>query len=255
MSYLQLQRNRGRGSRQCTYVHLAHTVWLPDKQRPVQKRLYLGRLEQSGTEGIISKGFPARYGTRIALDELRMRVNRGEDLEVWLRVPAPGTPGAWGDDDPPAQVKVVGDAHVLLALAKDIGLQDALIAAFGSEDGLTLLSLALYQSGGARALYLAEAWLEERELPAAMKLKAVGTDQVYALMVRVGANQDGRERFSRAWLQRHASARAVIGDTTSLSTYAADLQLAELGYNRDQEKLAPINLCLVADRATGLPLW
>jgi hypothetical protein len=86
MSYLQLQRNRGRGSRQLTYVHLAHTVWLPDKQRPVQKRLYLGRLDQSGTEVIISKGFPARYGTRIALDELRMQVNRGEDLEVWLRV-------------------------------------------------------------------------------------------------------------------------------------------------------------------------
>jgi hypothetical protein len=81
------------------------------------------------------------------------------------------------------------------------------------------------------------------------------THRVYALMVRVGANRDGRERFFRTWLQRHASARAVIGDTTSLSTYAADLQLAELGYNRDQEKLAPINPCLVADRATGLPLW
>jgi lipid-A-disaccharide synthase len=76
----------------------------------------------------------------------------GRSRDVWLRVPAPGTPGAWGDDDPPTQVKVVGDAHVLLALAKDLGLQDALIEAFGSEDALTLLSLALYQSGGGRAL-------------------------------------------------------------------------------------------------------
>jgi hypothetical protein len=107
----------------------------------------------------------------IALDELRRRVNRGEDLEAWLRMPAPGAPGALGDDDPPAQVKVVGDAHVLLALAKDIALQEALIEAFGAEDALTLLSLAVYQSGEARALYLAEAWLEERELPAAMKLE------------------------------------------------------------------------------------
>lgn len=74
-------------------------------------------------------------------------------------------------------------------------------------------------------------------------------------MGRVGANQDGRERFCRAWLQRHASARAVICDTTSISTYAADLELAEFGYNRDKENLPQINLCLVADRTTGLPLW
>lgn len=255
MSYLQVQRNQDRGSRQLAYVHLAHTVWLPEKKRPAQRRLYLGRLDQSGTEVIISKGFPGRCGTRIALDELRQRVNRGEDLEAWLRMPAPATPSAWGDADLPAQVKVVGDAHVLLALAKGIGLQEALMEAFGVEDGLTLLSLAVYQSGGGRALYLAEAWLQERELPAVMKLEAVGTDRVYTLMVRAGANQDGRERFLRVWLQRHASARAVMCDTTSISTYAADLELAELGYNRDKEKLAQINLCLVADRATGLPLW
>jgi hypothetical protein len=98
-------------------------------------------------------------------------------------------------------VKVVGDAHVLLALAKDIGLQDALIAAFGSEDALTLLSLALYQSGGARALYLAKAWLEERELPAAMKLEAVGTDRVYAAL---------EEKMRQAGLLRKMTVAEVL---------------------------------------------
>jgi transposase len=56
MSYLQVQRNQGRGSRQLAYVHLAHTVWLPEKKGAAQRRLDLGRLKQSGTEVIISKG-------------------------------------------------------------------------------------------------------------------------------------------------------------------------------------------------------
>jgi len=44
-------------------------------------------------------------------------------------------------------------------------------------------------------------------------------------------------------------------DTTSISSYASGLDLVEYGYNRNDERLPQINLCLAVDRSSRLPLW
>jgi len=151
-------------------------------------------------------------------------------------------------------VAVVGDAHVLRSLALETGLEEALIAAFGDVDGPSLLGLAMHQTAEARPLYLAGDWLDDRELPEGMRT-GVGPGAVYALLGRIGESEDGRERFFRSWFHRHRSSRAVVCDTTSISTYAADLELAEYGHNRDADGLPQVNLCMVVDRLSGLPLW
>ena len=254
MSYLQVQRNPGRRGQELSYAHLAASVWSSEKKRSVQRRLYLGRLSEDGTEVVISKGFPSRSGTHIPVEELRTRLRDGEDLEAWLRLPAGGS-GRTRRSDAPARVEVVGDAHLLLTLARETGIEEILVQVFGPKDGLALLGLAIHQTVEARPLYLAGDWLAERELPPEMKGKAVSTDRVYGLIMRFGKNHDGRERFFRAWFHRHKSAHALLSDTTSISTYSAELELAEFGYNRDGEKLPQINVGLVADKDSGLPLW
>ena len=155
----------------------------------------------------------------------------------------------------PACVEVVGDGHVLLTVARETGLEDALFKAVGPKDGAALLGLAFHQVVEGRPLYLAGDWLTERELPPDMRSGLVSVSRVYDLIGRVGADHDARESFFREWFHRHKSAHAVIFDTTSISSYAAQLDLAEYGYNRDGEKLPQVNLCLVTDRSSRLPLW
>jgi transposase len=251
MSYVQVQTNRDREGREATYVHVATSEWDAAKRRSAQRRLYVGKLDAGGTEVLLSKGFGSGGGARIALAELRERVASGQNVEAWLRLPAAG---GGGNGDVPASVAVVGDAHVLRTLALETGLEETLNAAFGNDDGPALLGLAMHQTAEARPLYLAGDWMEDRELPDGMKT-GVGPGGVYGLVGRVGESEDSRERFFRSWFHRHRSAKAVVCDTTSISTYAVDLELAEYGHNRDADGLRQVNLCLVADRVSSLPLW
>ena len=140
MSYVQVQTNRDGEGREATYVHVATSEWDAAKRRSVQRRLYVGKLDTGGTEVLLSKGFGAGGGARVALAEPRERVAGGQNVEAWLRLPAAGDRG---NGDVPASVAVVGDAHVLRTLALETGLEEALSAAFGDEDGPALLGLAI----------------------------------------------------------------------------------------------------------------
>jgi hypothetical protein len=255
MSYLQTQRNRGRKGGEFAYVHLARSVWDPSRGRSVQKRVYVGRLDPSGKHLVLSKGYGVRSGERVELAELRRRVAAGEDIEAWLRVPSGGTGDGAAPQDAPAGVAIVGDAHVLLALARETGLARLLEDAFGAEEGQALLGVALHQAAEGRAVYLAADWLEEREVPAAMHGELLQTDRVYGLIAAAGADTGRQERFFRGWIGVSGKPEALIYDITSISTYARDLELAEYGYNRDGESLPQINLALVSDAHRGRPLW
>lgn len=256
MSYLQIQRNRGKQGRQFAYVHLTRSVWNPAKRRSVQQRVYVGRLEASGERLRLSKGFGGRGGTVVALAELRRRLTAGEDVAAWLRAPAAGTGGAGGATTAvPAGVSIVGDAQVLLHLAEETGLTRVTREAFGAETGDVLLAVALHQAAEGQAVYLAGDWLEEREVPAGMRGARLQTDQVYARLAGAGADTVAQERFFRGWLAAAGKPAALIYDLTSISTYARDLELAEYGYNREGEDLPQINLALVCDARRGTPLW
>lgn len=255
MSYLQVQRNRGKKGGQFAYVHLARSVWDAVRGRSVQRRVYVGRLEASGGRLVLSKGYGARSGETVELAELKRRMKAGEDVEAWLRMPVAGAGHGVSGSDVPAGVATVGDAHVLLHLARETGLAGLVQQAFGTEDGQALLGVALHQAAEGRAVYLAGDWLEEREVPAAMHGELLQTDRVYGLIAAAGSDTAAQERFFRGWIEASGRPAALIYDITSISTYARDLELAEWGYNRDGESLPQINLALVSDSRGGRPLW
>ena len=255
MSYLQIQRNRGGTGEELAYVHLARSLWDPARGRSVQRRVYVGRLEQSGERLVLSKGYGARSGQIVELSDLRRRLESGEDVEAWLRMPAPGALPAASGGNVPAGVATVGDAHVLLHLAREIGLAGLVEAAFGASAGPALLGLALHQAAEGRAIYLARDWLDDREVPPAMHGSLLQTDRVYGLIAAAGSDAPAQEQFFRGWIAASGRPAALIYDITSISTYARDLELAEWGYNRDGESLPQINLALVSDSRSGRPLW
>lgn len=150
----------------------------------------------------------------------------------------------------PVQAKSVVLSGETLALSKactDTGLRKALVSSFGKETAERILGLAFYLVCTGDALSSSQPWLEERGL------KGMDAPRISELLPSLG--EEECSSFFKAWVKKNAKDRTLCYDITSVSTYAKDINPAEYGYNRDHEKwLRQINLALLTDKATHLPL-
>lgn len=250
MSYIQIQPGGKANAKDAKYVNLAWSKWDSEKKRSVQQRFYVGRLSSCGCEVILNKRFSGSKEIRLALEEVERRASDKAAFEQWLH-----TVGLPVDNvDSVVRVEICGDAWLVRNLVDSCGLSDELESLFGQRDTGALLGLAAHQFATGHALYRAEAWLSERELPESWKSSRVSDSNVYGFVGDIGRDVEKRERFFERWIKRHKSSKALIYDTTSISTYSDSLELAEWGYNRDEETLEQINFSLAAS-TTGMPLF
>lgn len=144
----------------------------------------------------------------------------------------------------------LGHIHLLTAIATRLGLCDVLQQVFPTQADLLLL-LAMYEVIEERPLYLFPSWAED-------VVSSVNTfpssPQLSILLHEIGRAEKQRQDFSKCWIQRHASAEAVIYDITSISSASRFIDLCEWGYNRDGEALPQINLGLVCAIPGQVPL-
>jgi hypothetical protein len=266
MAYLTKQKQNG-GRYTTIYATVANWGDVGKGRRgAVQERLYVGRLSGDGETVRVSKGIVGVCIVDVELESLRAQVQaRGtlDGVRDWLR----GLCGGAGDvpsvpaASPLAGLRgdlgtaLVGQPHVLGCIARDLGLGRCLAAAFGEAMGAALLHLAMHQLARAEPLYLAEIWLNDLWLPAALDGFDFSSPGLSRLMDEVGRHEDGRQSFYQAWMTARRHPRALIYDTTSISTYAANLEAAAFGHNRDRDHLPQENLALVCDRADGMPLF
>ncbi len=134
-------------------------------------------------------------------------------------------------------------------------LTETLVNIFGATEGNALLGLVMHQVVTGHALYRAQDWLEQRDLPADMKNRLIGTGNVYEFMAQIGADMARREAFLKTWIQVHHEMETVLFDTTSISTYSPHLDVAEWGYNRDDEKLEQMNFSLAVQTKSRVPVY
>jgi len=263
MGFVIKQKTRpNKAGKVFTYVHFVVSSWSGKHGQARQKRVYLGKLGADGATVWVDKVLAGGGAVSVGFDELRSQAKEWSDAAAGMKALVGAQPVA--AENPVAAlsaaqvngVATVGDVHVLDCVACGLELPARLVAAFGEKDAAALLGLAMFQVTEGRAAYLACDWLEERELPAWMSVcRRVDSEAVSALMHRVGVSARKREHFFRCWLTDGGKGRAVVYDTTSLSTYAKSLLWAEYGYNRDGEALPQINVALVSAAGTGRPLW
>ena len=268
MGFVIKQKTRpNKAGKVFTYVHFVASSWSGKHGQARQKRVYLGKLCEDGASILVDKVLAGGAVVAVDFEEIRTLAKDWSDAAAGLKelvgarggtVQAPAT-GAAAPAWPSVQVNgvaTVGDVHVLDCVVRGLELPTRLTAAFGEKDAAALLGLAMFQVAEGRAAYLACDWLGERELPVWMSACGrVDSEAVSALMHRVGASFRKREQFFRSWLADSGTGRAIVYDTTSLSTYATSLLWAEYGYNRDGESLPQINVALVSAAGTGRPLW
>ena len=251
MSFIQKQPERnGRIS-----VHLATSIYTPEKKHPSHLRQYLGVLDTSTNELLLGSKSPEPDAILLKLLKAKGITYNGKHAEGrgpkskhnarHIEAELETTPGGG------FVVKEVGRSNALRKLGKDSGLLDALNAGFGETDGGRLLALAMHQVCEGEALYLAEEWMEDTGL----ETLGMSSASVCRMMSIIGSDHLGQQEFFRAWIKVCGTPTALIHDTTSISTYATDLESAEWGYNRDCEAMPQVNLALVVAQESRRPLW
>lgn len=250
MSYIQVQPGGKSNAKGAKYVNLAWNEWDAKRKRSVQRRFYVGRIVPDGEDVLLNKRFSGGGDVRVPMADLRSRAAERAGFEAWLRTLAAG-PAAPGGV---ARVDIAGDAWLVRHLAAACGLDETLGQAFGPAEGGALAGLAAHQFATGHALYRAEAWLAQREFPETWKGPLVSPSAVHGFVARVGADVARRERFLERWVGRHKGHEAAVYDTTSVSSHSPSLDLAEWGYNRDDESLPQVNFSLAAAPG-GMPLF
>ena len=146
-----------------------------------------------------------------------------------------------------------GELFVLHSLCREAGL-DTILLCFGLVDGTALLYAAIWLACTSEAQYLAGEWLATRDYPECLANFDFSSPGMSRLMERTGHNVAAMHDFHRQWIAARNYPDCVVYDTTSISTYSDELELAEWGYNRDHETLPQVNLTMAVDIRDGMPL-
>ena len=249
--FIQVQKG-GKGR----YAHLAASEWVPEKKMPRQVRTYLGRVVEVGgrEEVAVSRGLVGGRKVTVPLSELKEQAKAGNDVLAYLVGEAEkrGKGGLVGDL--PTGVQEVGCSHVLYRALEESGLGRALTEAYGRRDGLALALLGMQAVADGRPLYLAAHWIAESAATAGLETFDFSSPGLSRFMRRIGEDRESLDKFLGLWVAACGRPAALAMDTTSISTWAEELDLAEWGHNRDHEKLPQVNLALVCARETGTPL-
>lgn len=231
------------------HIHLARNHHDPEKRGARQSREYLGVLDDKKNELLLGAGKPEpteeviqlllakgiQYNGRSSIGPGRKRIRPVKNLAKLIKQPV---------------IEEIGRLEALSQMAGKCGLRQALSDSFGENIGLRILQLAIYQASEGKPLYLAEDWAEEAGID-----RGLSSSSISRLCVEIGNNGSARDVFFKRWIEACGKPKALIHDTTSISTYSAELEEAEWGYNRDGDKLPQINLALVLARESRLPLW
>jgi transposase len=234
------------GGRMHVYVAESHHISELGQSR--QSRVYLGVLAPDGVELLLGARTPEPAPATLAMLE------RDGIKYAGRRAGKPGPKPARAQSAMHGAVVLeVGRTEALYMMAAQSGLSSALAGAFGAMDGARLLGLAMHQACESGPSYLAGEWLADT--PHGERCGAVSASTHDRLLAGVGSDGKARSEFFRLWIEACGKPRALIHDTTSISTYAEGLSQAEWGYNRDKEDLRQVNIALVCSRDGRIPLW
>jgi hypothetical protein len=146
-------------------------------------------------------------------------------------------------------VRDYGLFYFLKHLAEKIGILALLqetLPAYWRE----LCTLSFYMLAGDKPLMYLDIWLSENEH---FPVGSMDSRRISELLLAFG--QKERNDFYSAWLRKKAGGEYLALDITSLSSYSNLIPDCEWGYNRDGEKLARINMCLLFGEKSQLPVY
>ena len=235
------------------HVFIAESHRVAGKSSPRQTRRYIGVLSADGSELLLGKSCPElSEGDRLAVEAKGIAWKGRHATHA-------GRPGGRASEEAicsavsSGRVLEYGRPLLLLSLAGSLKLRKALEASYGKEDAFAVLCAAIYEVCTGDALCRLQEWAGGTVL--SDELACLCPASLTRLCRRIGENEEGEAVFYRQWFKACGMPRALISDTTSVSSYSEKLACLEWGYNRDQEAMPQVNLNMVYSRERHLPLY
>lgn len=235
------------------HVFIAESYRIEGKTSPRQKRRYLGVLASDGVELLLGKSCNELSDTDRKLVEARGMSCFNRHVTHPEPAPRKISDVTFSSMVSMGHVLEYGRPLLLLSLAEKLGLRKALEEAYEEEDAWTILSASIFESCTGDALCRLQDWASDtilRDGPSS--LTPVDLTRVCR---KIGENNKASADFYRRWFKACGNPRALISDTTSISSYSEKLTCIEWGYNRDHEELPQVNLNMVYSRESRLPLY
>jgi hypothetical protein len=146
-------------------------------------------------------------------------------------------------------VKNYGAFHLFNHIAEKTGLMGILRDVFPGC-WQQILSIACYLVSSGEPVAYCSDWAQQTETFAASRLSPSAITELFK-EITVGE----RDEFYARWAEYRSEQEYLALDITSVSSYSELIGYVEWGYNRDKEKLAQINLCLLMGEESGLPVF
>ncbi len=143
-----------------------------------------------------------------------------------------------------------GAMHLLEHIAQHIGLREALQRALPHVAPEIFLLACYLITSGDPFLYCEE-WVSKTACPE--DIGSLSSQRISELLQTITPDQ--REAFYHTWCQLRGEQEYLALDITSMSSYSELLSDVEWGYNRDQEPLPQVKLCMLMGETSRLPIY
>jgi transposase len=148
----------------------------------------------------------------------------------------------------PHSILNCGEPTVMLAVAKQLGLQEVLQEAF-PEYWDQILLVAIYVICQGSVMSYIEDWLDST------KFEYPNFNDVKCSQLMASLSFEQRQSFFQKWVAHRNEMEHIAIDVTSISTSSNNIEIAEWGYNRDNEKIPQINHGMFVGIKTKTPVY
>jgi hypothetical protein len=142
-----------------------------------------------------------------------------------------------------------GATYFLEAIAEQIGLKEILYRVFGNFSW-EISALAAYLICTEDPFAYIAHWIEGTETKGGLSLCSQRVSQMLHEIT-----EEDRTGFFRLWSEYRKEREYLALDITSISSWSDLIDDVEWGYNREGDRLAQINLCLLVGEKSGLPVF
>jgi len=137
----------------------------------------------------------------------------------------------------------------LESIATEVGLVEILKQSL-PDKWEQVLTLAFFMvSTGEPAMYCEDWLLKSESLPCGN----MSSQKISELLASISNSE--RLSFYEKWGELRSEIEYMALDITSISSYSEFIGDVEWGYNRDNEKLPQINVCMLFGEDSGLPIF
>ena len=153
------------------------------------------------------------------------------------------------EDIQQSSIQEIGAFHMYRELSARLGLLPVLKEAI-PQHWEEIFTLAAYLVTSGDPFAYCEDWLSDTE---AFDVGKMTSQRISELMKAITPQE--RDRFYSLWCSLRSELEYLALDITSVSSYSEFIDSVEWGYNRDKERLAQINLCMLMGYKSRLPIY